>query len=573
MAARTRTYPQVDVGAEELVDLAVVRVRDAATVRDALQNLRAQGAAVARVAGQWVLREDLNRAMMLGLGDLHAAELGRPLPGAPAHASEVVVRRYLARGAPAVVITSPRRTVGAVGMSPGLPAARVPLGPRFPERLDGPARRVLELAGRLARERCLRLFVVGGTVRDALRGSAPAVRDLDLVVEGDGLGLARWLAEAAGVERRALVEHTRFLTASVLLPAGGRVDIATARAERYERPGALPRVIPATIMQDLARRDFSVNAMAVEVTAPDFTLLDPHGGREDLRCRRLRALHPLSFVEDPTRIFRAARYRARLGFAVEAWTRRGVALAVRRAPYPALSGQRLMGELERMASDAHPDRALAWLGRVGGFRLLDPRYRFGRATAARVQTLPRALAWASACRLGVAPVELVLLALTAAQPADVRASVLSRLGLSGEPRARLERALRGADALRRALVRARRPSERARPLWDATPVELTWLWWTGGSAVRAGVEWFVATARGLRPELDGDAVAALGVPRGPALAEALRALRDARLDGQVRDRDEEADFVRRWLAREPELGPVAAARAARTGAERGGGGS
>lgn len=553
------------------MDLAVVRVPGHPTAAEALERLRVRGAAVAHVAGRWVLREDLGRAVALGLGELPAAELDRPLPQVPAHASEVLVRRLLARGAPAVLIIGGRGTLGAVGTTPGLPAARVPLGPRFPERLAEPARQVLELAMGLARERSLRLFLVGGSVRDALRGSSPAVRDLDLVVEGDGLALARALADAVRVER-ALVEHVRFLTASVVLPGGGRVDIATARAERYEAPGALPRVIPATILQDLARRDFSVNAMAVEVLAPDFILLDPHGGREDLRRGRLRALHPLSFVEDPTRIFRAARYRARLGFRVETWTRRGVRLALRRAPYPALSGQRVMAELELIAGDTHPERALTWLGRVGGFRLLDPRYRFDRATSTYVQTLPAVLAWTHACELDVAPVELVLLAVIAAQPAPVRASLLGRLGLRGAPRDRLERALGGADALRRVLRQAARPSERARPLWDATPLELAWLWWTGDRTVRSAVEWFVAVARAVRPELDGEALAVLGVPRGPTMASALRVLRDARLDGMVRNREEEVGYLRGWLARH--LGAAAAeGQDERPGGSRGGGGS
>ncbi len=127
---------------------------------------------------------------------------------------------------------------------------------------------------------------------------------------------ARLLAAEIG---GALVEHARFLTASVTCDRR-RVDIATARAERYEVPAALPRVRPAAIGEDLRRRDFTVNAMAAELSSGAFLLVDPLGGRRDLQRRRLRVLHPLSFVEDPTRIFRAARYGARLGLTPDPWT-------------------------------------------------------------------------------------------------------------------------------------------------------------------------------------------------------------------------------------------------------------
>src|SRR5581483_8168608 len=140
--------------------------------------------------------------------------------------------------------------------------------------------------------------------------------------------------------------------------------------------------------------DFTVNAMAVELGSGAFALLDPFGGRADLARRRLTVLHPLSFVEDPTRIFRAARYAARLGFALDGWTARARALALRLAPYPALSGARLVQELARILADTRPAVALRALGAAGAYRLLDPAYRFGAPAARRVASLPGTLAWA-----------------------------------------------------------------------------------------------------------------------------------------------------------------------------------
>src|SRR5262249_42677625 len=154
-----------------------------------------------------------------------------------------------------------------------------------------------------------------------------------------------------------VTEHGRFLTASLRCASGERIDVATARSERYAAPGALPRVLPASIAADLGRRDFTINAMAVELGG-DMRLHDPHGGRADLRGRRLRVLHPLSFVDDPTRIFRAARYAARLDLAYDGWTSACQALALRLGPYGALSGTRIVAELERIVAEPQAEAAL-----------------------------------------------------------------------------------------------------------------------------------------------------------------------------------------------------------------------
>ncbi len=554
MAKKAQAYPQVDPGAEGLVNMAIARVPAGARVADALRVARARNAGVVTPGGtMWVLREDLARGARLGLEDLPAAALARPLPAVEAGETEVRVRRLLAAGAALVIVRDRRGPLGAVAPASGSDVGAA-LGPRFAQRLPEATREALVAIGRLAVAHGVRTFLAGGTVRDAMQepGTSPAGRgsggDLDIVVEGDGLALARALAGVLGAPPAgALVEHVRFLTASLTVPAVGRIDIATARSERYETRGALPRVMPSTIGQDLARRDFAINAMAVGLGSGNFELLDPLGGRNDLARRRLRVLHPLSFVEDPTRIFRAARYATRLGFAPDGWTARAQALALSLAPYPALSGQRIAAELELILGDARPDVVLRRLGRVGAFRLLDARYRFRPATAARLSALGAALDWAGSRGLRMAPLELGALAVLGDQPREVALSALARLGLSGEPLARAGRVLHGAPALARRLAAATRPSERARPLWDRADLELAWLWLIGEPPVRAAIEWFVAQARGARSALGGDDIVALGVARGVDVARVLAALRDARLDGTINDRDGEAVYVRDWI--------------------------
>src|SRR5262249_16988121 len=164
------------------------------------------------------------------------------------------------------------------------------------------------------------VYLVGGTVRDILLGE-PSF-DVDIAVEGDAIALARLIADELGGR---ISTHDKFGTAVVKYGDGGRVDVVTARTEFYDAPAALPTVEHATIREDLFRRDFPINAMAVSLKGADFgRLVDPFDGRRDLESGTVRVLHNLSFIDDPTRIFRAIRYEQRHGFTMDEHT---VALA------------------------------------------------------------------------------------------------------------------------------------------------------------------------------------------------------------------------------------------------------
>ncbi|HEV8585230.1 MAG TPA: hypothetical protein VGT02_09705 [Methylomirabilota bacterium] len=543
MARRATTYPQISLTAADLVDGSVLEAPSAITAGDALRLARRRHVRVlACGAGHHVLVDDLARAVGMGLDELVARELARPLPVVTARTPELAVRRWLQEGAPAVVVT------GKGVIARGASSRALPVRARLEKVLPPATRTRLAEVARVAAGQGARAFAVGGLVRDAWRGAPGAGLDLDVVVEGDGPAVARALADALG---GTLVEHERFLTASVRAAGHGRIDIATARTERYEAPGALPRVLPAPIGQDLHRRDFTVNAMAVEVTAEGWDLLDPYAGALDLERRRLAILHPLSFVEDPTRLLRAARYAARLGLRPDAWTARSQAFALRMAPYPALSGQRIATELERLLDEPRPADALAVLAKGGVPRLLDARWRLTRGTSARLGAVPATLAWASTQRLA-RPAVIAALALAGEQPAAVAAAMAGRLGLSGEPLRDLRRALAETPALARR-VTAVSPSAAAGELRGASGADLVALHLAGGAA-RERVEWWAARGRDVGPALGGEDVIALGVPRGPAVAAALAALRDARLDGRVVDRASEMDYVRAWQSNQERKG-------------------
>lgn len=546
MGKRGHRYPQVEPGAAALVDVRVATAPPSLSVRAAQAFALEAHADALRLGDRgFVLHADLARAAAIGLADLPASAITRPLPLVAARAPEVTVRRELAAGAPMVVVHDRRGIVGGVSSASALTGAiGLSVAARLSRSLPEWASDTLASLGRLATSHGMRAFLVGGVVRDVLSDGVLDRADLDVVVEGDGLGLARALGEE---QQASVIEHGRFLTASIRRPSGERIDVATARSERYESPGALPRVMPASIRLDLGRRDFTLNAMAVEISGGDMRLHDPHGGRADLRRRRLRILHPLSFVDDPTRIFRGARYAARLELVYDGWTSACQAFALGLGAYPALSGQRITAELERILADARPELALRRLGSAGAFRLLDPRYRFTRATGELIGTLPSALAWSRECQLDVARLELALTALLAEQPADVRSAALRRLGFTGEPLTRASRALETSRRLAGRLAETPAGAQRGRLLRERTDLELAALWLGGEPAARTALTWWVDTARRVRPVLRGEEVVDLGVRRGPAVAEVLDRLRDRRLDGCGGDREAEIEYVRHWL--------------------------
>jgi tRNA nucleotidyltransferase (CCA-adding enzyme) len=222
----------------------------------------------------------------------------------------------------------------------------------------------LQLAGHLPREHLMVLvsvarlanlqgvpaYLVGGPVRDLLLGLTAL--DLDFAVEGDVLTLATALAQAEGGQ---LAYHERFATAAIVLPSGLEVDLAATRREHYPQPGALPEVEPATLADDLARRDFTCNAMAMSLDHDWALLHDPLGGEEDLLRRQLCGLHGQTFRDDPTRLLRAARYAARLHCQLSPATGLWLVQAVRDEALSSVSGHRIWGEMYRLLNEG------AWL--------------------------------------------------------------------------------------------------------------------------------------------------------------------------------------------------------------------
>ena len=366
-------------------------------------------------------------------------------------------------------------------------------------------------------------YLVGGAVRDLLLGQDSV--DLDLTVEGDAVAAARGLARRLGGEA---TEHDRFGTATVR--AGGLVmDLATARRESYAHPGALPDVEPAALEEDLARRDFSVNAMAVALSEPDRgALRDPLAGSADLAAKRIRVLHDRSFLDDPTRLLRALRYEARLGFALEPDTERLLRDAVAADAFSTVSGPRVRDELMDLLGEPAAPMAVARMRDLGVAGALHPDMR------ADPELVASALLGAG--EAGADPALTALAALVSADPAALEPFV-SGLGLTASQRDALLRAARQAPALPVALGAEPPPSMLHALLAHEPPEALALALALGAPA--EPVQRFLTNLRDVRLEIGGEDLLHAGVPPSEAIGRALDGTLRRKLDGEVSGRDEE----------------------------------
>jgi tRNA nucleotidyltransferase (CCA-adding enzyme) len=387
----------------------------------------------------------------------------------------------------------------------------------------------------LADEEGRTLYLVGGGLRDLMLGRGQV--DIDLVGEGGMRSLAEAAAAALG---RRWLEHRAFGTATVE-GQDFRLDLAMARAERYTRPGALPRVRPASIGEDVARRDFTINAMALALCGRQRgQFLDPFDGRGDIARGLVRVLHDRSFIDDATRILRAVRYETRFSFAIEEKT---LALLKRDMAYlDIISGARLQHELVRLLAEDEPEKGLLRCQELGVLAAIHKALRFDDQLA---------VAFRRARRSGQAPPQLELylgLLGTRLSPADAEAVAL-RLALSKRQRQALEGAAELGQLLPWLSRADIRPSQVVERL-ETYPLSAVEAWALAARQSAAGEEFgrYLREWRYVKPYLDGRALVRLGVARGSLMGGVLRLLKAARLDGQASSRQEEVELVRAVLA-------------------------
>lgn len=424
------------------------------------------------------------------------------------------------------------RTVPSMTAGQALPPAALRRLQSLPTALTS---RIAAIAA-VSRESGVPAFLVGGFVRDLLL--ARDDRDLDVVVEGDGIAFAHRLAAAVGGRVKV---HGAFLTATVVDPQGFPIDVATARREVYRTPAALPEVAASTLEEDLYRRDVTINTLALRLgPEPGYELIDPFGGRRDLETGTLRVLHADSFRDDPTRILRAVRLEQRLGFRIAPETLRLVAEALAAGAFDHLSGSRLRAELAKLLGDQVALQGIARLAELGVLRAIDPRLAIDDATVARLHRLaePAVARW-----------RLVLMALVAGWEESDLARLADRLLLAGEERRLLTGFPRRLAAARAALSGNPAPHQVAEALASLAGEEILLLEAEGDEASCAWVRRYLTELRPLTLAVQGADLVAAGIPPGPRIGEALRATRAARLDGRIAAA-EELGFALAFLAGE-----------------------
>lgn len=516
----------------------------------------------ARVIGA-LTRQIADSALHHGLGsravrDLVSAEIDVVPPEADV---ETIERRLLSRNLRFILVgDGPGRITGIVTRTSFLrhlyereaAARQVPdaegrgwrdedggfdLAPMMQRRLTPRAMAVLRSLGDLASERGTPAYLVGGVVRDLLLKREN--RDLDVVVEGDAGALASALAGRLGGRLRT---HEAFQTAALFLDDGLRIDLAAARTEHYRRPAALPEVAPGGLRQDLFRRDFTINALAVRLTPSGFgRLADFFGGRKDLVDGKIRVLHGLSFIEDPTRALRAVRFAVRLDFEIARETAHLIRVAHREKVFDRLSPLRLRREVEQTLSEKRAVRAVEMMKQFGLLRVLHPDLDPSRRTFARLERAEEVLGWyrllyRDETLLGWT---VILGVLAEDLSSTARREMLARL----RPGRDAKRILADApERVRRVVSRLARCSHTPSRIHEACRGEppetlLMAMALTGREETRKAVSDYLSRLRDVRPDIDGRDLLRAGVRQGPRIAVGLQAALHAKLDGKAQGRE------------------------------------
>jgi tRNA nucleotidyltransferase (CCA-adding enzyme) len=497
-----------------------------------------------------VRREDLDKAIGHGLShapvkgimsgrvptvdeDASLAELQRLLAGSPEGRIAVL---HGDRVAGVVTRSDVLQALGEAVEAPAEPAEAIAEELRRLERLEP----VFDAVA-AASETVDGVYLVGGTVRDILLGEQSF--DVDIAVEGDAIALARAIAKQLGGRVRA---HEHFGTAVVLYGQGQRVDVVTARTEFYDAPAALPTVEHASIRDDLHRRDFTINAMAASLRGDDFgRLLDPFGGRRDLVAGRIRVLHNLSFIDDPTRILRGIRYEGRYGFRMDEHTARLARGCIEMGLVGDLSSERLRDELELLLSEGEVEHAVLRLAELGAATAIHPHLA---ADAQSVHLIRRGRQLAAEYGLGVPSWRIGVAALARRLPPDEVYGWLERLKMRRRDVEQIAHAVtvgpRVVERLRNEQLTAAEVVALAEPYFPDTPLFALAL--EDLPALRR----YFSDLRGIRLEVTGADLADLGLAESPRVGEVLAELKRLKLNGELDGRESELAAARELIAGE-----------------------
>lgn len=412
----------------------------------------------------------------------------------------------------------------------------------FNKKIDRKTLGLIKQAGGLADSLGINAYLVGGMVRDLFLGLVPN-KDIDLTVEGDGLAFAKSLADNIGASYKGF---EKFRTARIFLKNGFRIDVASARSEQYPEPGMLPIVELAAINQDLYRRDFTINAMAVRINKESFgELMDPFAGQADLEKGVLKVLHDRSFIDDPTRLMRFVRFKSRFCFTADAKTSALFTTAVTAGVFNTVSGERIREEILLILKEKNSCDAAAELAKCGILAELMPGLRFPKSAVAalcKIDSLEKNIR-----KYGADPVKMKLTEVLAASGDKSVQSFLDRFKFSTDWKTAVF-GMRRASLRLKTLGRKLSPGKVHEQLEGARVDVLAYLELVKAeTTARHNIRRYRLALKKTRLSITGTTLLEMGIKPGKICGTILRQLLIAKLNGLVKTRRAEIEFVEKHL--------------------------
>lgn len=415
---------------------------------------------------------------------------------------------------------------------------------KLPKEIQG----LIQLASDIAYRDRFGVYLVGGFVRDLILNVKNF--DIDIVAECNGIKFAEDLAQAL---KAKVITHKRFGTATITFDAGLKIDIATVRKEFYPQPACLPEVSSGTLKDDLFRRDFTINAMAINISRDSFgRIIDSYGGREDLRDKKIRVMHNLSFIDDPTRILRAIRFATRYDFTIEPHTLRLLKEALKLNMLHKVQPQRVRDEVVLILKEDHPVKQIRHIQKLAKFTFISPglsmapaAYRFLNAIEKEIAWFKEALPWHRQLDTWLIYFMGLIDSLKFSQALNVCRSFVFRRG----EEKRIFAYKRISARLIRALSQSGHPPEKIFHLLEPLSYEVLILLKAKhkNSNFQRNIDDFLRHYHCLRIHVSGHDLHNLGIVPGPHYQKILRKVLNAKLNGKVKTKEEELELIRRLI--------------------------
>jgi tRNA nucleotidyltransferase (CCA-adding enzyme) len=388
-------------------------------------------------------------------------------------------------------------------------------------------------------------YVVGGFVRDLylLRHN----EDIDIVIEGNGIEFAKAFAAREGAR---INSYAKFGTAVIIFPDDFKIDVASARMEYYKFPAALPTVEMSSIKLDLFRRDFTINTLAIALNPGKFgKLIDFFGAQRDIKEKAIRILHNLSFVEDPTRVFRAIRFEQRFGFTIGKLTSGLIENAVRMDFFKRLSGRRVFSELCQILKEETPLPAISRLNDYGLLKVIDPSIRYDKSLAHRFNTAKKAISWFDLLYTEETYMRWAIYFMVLLRRADRQTAerICQRFELGPKYQKMFAEERAAAEELIHQWHR-RLPVSNSRLFRALSGFQIELILYmmaiTDHEEMKKRISLYVTDLRWTRLSVGGKDLKALGLPPSPVYGKILDAVLTAKLDGKVENREDELELLK-----------------------------